>query len=123
MKRSTKAALWSALVFPGLGHFVVRRFATGLILLCLAGWSLYSVTTSVIDTAVSLAADIQNGGMAIDSGAVGQVVAQGTAQAGQSTQVPLTVLTLCWVIGVVDSYRVGRSQERADEASAGRKRW
>lgn len=122
MKRSTKAALWSALVFPGLGHLYVRRYATGLVLLCVAGWSLYSVMTSVVDAAVALTGDIQNGSMAIESGAIGQVVVQRAQLAEQSTQVPMTVLTICWVIGIVDAYRVGRAQERTDELAAGRKR-
>lgn len=122
MKRSSKAALWSALVFPGLGHLFVRRYATGLVLLCLSGWSLYSVTTTVVDSAVALTGDIQAGGMAIESGAIGEVVVQRAQQAEQSAHIPMMVLTLCWVIGIADAYRVGRAQERAEEASAGRKR-
>lgn len=122
MKKSTKAVLWSTLVFPGLGHLYVRRYATGLALLCLAGWSLYAITTSVVDAAVALTGDIQGGNMAIESGAIGQVVAQRAQLAEQSTHVPMTVLTMCWVIGIVDAYRVGRAQERADELAEGRKR-
>jgi len=120
MKKSSKAALWSALVFPGLGHFLVRRYATGLVLLCLSGWSLYSITTTVVDSAVALTGDIQGGSMAIETGAIGEVVLQRAQQAEQSAHIPMMVLTLCWVIGIADAYRVGRSQERAEEASARR---
>ncbi len=120
MKRSTKAALWSALVFPGLGHFLVRRYLVGALLLCLAGGALYSVTHTALSAVTQLAGEIESGGLAIESTSIGQLVAQRSQQAEQSSRVPMAVLTICWVIGIVDSWRVGRAQDREEDTSAKR---
>jgi len=112
MKKSTKAALLSGLVFPGLGHVYLRRYASGLVLLLLSGWATYSVTASSIDAAYDIADQIEAGTVAPDSGAIGQLIEQRSQQAGQATAIPGWVLLAAWLVGVVDSWRVGRAQER-----------
>lgn len=115
MRRSTKAALISGLVLPGLGHIFLRKYVFGLVLLCLSFWSIYSVATSAIGTALDLAKEIEGGGIALDSETMRELVAQRSQQAEQSTRIPLWVFAVSWVIGIVDSYRVGRAQERRDD--------
>jgi len=121
MKRSTKAALLSGLVFPGLGHIYLRRYVAGLVLLCLAGGSIYIVASTVIDTALDVAGEIESGGMAADSASISELVTQRSQQAGQSANVAAWVLMACWLIGIFDSYRVGRAQERREESSVARR--
>ena len=121
MKRSTKAVLLSGLVFPGLGHIFLRKYVLGLALLSLAGGSIYTVARTVIDTALDVAGEIESGSLAINSGSISQLVAQRSREAGQSTTVAVWVLTASWVIGIIGSYRVGRSQERLEEPSVGKK--
>ena len=121
MKRSTKAVLISGLVFPGLGHIFLRRYVVGFILLCLASGSIYIVAKTVFDTALDVAGEIESGSVAIDSGSMSQLVAKRSREAEQSTNVAVWVLMASWVIGIIDSYRVGRAQERLGESSAGKK--
>jgi hypothetical protein len=120
MKRSTKAVLISGLVFPGLGHVFLRRYLVGLVLLCLAGGSIYVVAKAAIDTALDVAGEIESGSIPIDSVSISQLVAQRSQQAEQSTNLAVWVLMASWVIGIVDSYRVGRAQERLEKSSAAR---
>ena len=117
MKRSTKAALISGLVFPGLGHIFLRRYVVGLVLFCLAGGSIYIIAKTVIDTALDVAGEIESGSMAIDLSSISQLVAQRSQQAEQSTNGAAWVLMASWVIGIIDSYRVGPVQERLEESS------
>jgi hypothetical protein len=111
MKRSTKAVLISGLVFPGLGHIFLRRYVVGFVLLCLAGGSIYTVAKTVIDTALDVAEEIESGSVAVDSGSMSQLVAQRSREAEKSTNVAVWVLMASWVIGIIDSYRVGRAQK------------
>lgn len=115
MRRSTKAALVSGLVFPGLGHILVRKYVFGLVLLCLAGWSVYAVAAGAIGTALDVAKEIESGSIVLDSETLSELVAQRSQRAEESTKVPLLVLLVTWVIGIVDSYRAGRAQERLEE--------
>lgn len=120
MKRSTKAVLVSGLVFPGLGHIFLRSYVVGLVLVCLAGGSVYMVVNTAIETALDVAREIETGSMSIDSASISQLVAQRSQQAEQSTNVAVWVFMASWVIGIIDSYRVGRAQERQDESSVDR---
>jgi hypothetical protein len=47
MTRSTKAALLSGLVFPGVGHMVLKRFLRGSILMLSALTALLVIVTKV----------------------------------------------------------------------------
>ena len=117
MKRSTKAALISGLVFPGLGHIYLRSFVIGLVLLCLAGGALYTVANTAIETAYEVAGEIENSGMAVDSASISRLVEQRSQQAGQSANMAEWLLMACWLVGIIDSYRIGRKQERQQEPS------
>jgi hypothetical protein len=114
MRRSTKAALISGLVLPGLGHVFLRKYLVGLVLLCLAGWSIYEVVITAVDTALDIASEIESGSVVLDSASLSQLVAQRSQYAEGSTNIPVWVLIASWVIGIADSYRVGRAQERQE---------
>ena len=117
MKKSTKAVLISGLVFPGLGHIFLRRYVVGLVLLGLAGGAIYAVANTAIETALDVVGEIETGGMAIDSASITQLVAQRSQQTEQTTSMAVWVLMVSWLIGIIDSYRIGRAQERQNESS------
>ena len=112
MKRSIKAALISGLVFPGLGHIYLKKYLVGVVLLFVAGVSVYSVSVTAIDTALSVANEIEAGGVAINEDAISRLIEQKPQGSAKITNLSLVALTLSWVIGIVDSYRVGRGKER-----------
>jgi len=113
MNRSIKAALISGLVFPGLGHVYLKKYVTGAILLFVAGASAYSVSATAIDTAISVAKEIEAGEVSINEDAIGRLIEQKSQGTATITNLSLVVLTISWVVGIVDSYRVGRSKETA----------
>jgi len=113
MNRSIKAALISGLVFPGLGHVYLKKYVTGAILLFVAGASAYSVSATAINTAISVAKEIEAGEVSINEDAIGRLIEQKSQGTATITNLSLVVLTISWVVGIVDSYRVGRSKETA----------
>ena len=112
MTKSTKAALVSGLVFPGLGHIYLRRYVVGAIFVCLAGWSIYTIADSAIDTAIQIAGEIERGGVAIDSGSIGELVAQRSRETEESTGFAGWLLMASWIIAIIDAYRLGRADEQ-----------
>ena len=114
MKRSIKASLISGLVFPGLGHIYLKKYLIGAILLLVAGASAYSISTAAIDTAISVANEIEAGGVSINEDAISRLIEQKSQSTATITNLSLVALTISWVVGIVDSYRVGRDKERAE---------
>ena len=112
MKKSIKAALISGLVFPGLGHIYLKKYLFGAILLFVAGASVYTVSVTAIDTALSVANEIEAGEVSINEDVIGHLIEQKSQGSAKITNLSLVALTLSWVIGIVDSYRVGRGKER-----------
>lgn len=112
MKKSTTAALISGLVFPGLGHLYLRCYLIGLILLLVSSWSFYSIIVAIVDSAMDIATQIEIGSQAIDTQALEQQLSK---EIEQSTDVPFIVLIITWVIGILDSYRLGSAQQNAED--------
>lgn len=107
MKASIKAALISALVFPGLGHLVLRRGARGLLFIVptlLAGGYLLRATLAMADTLVN---DVNSGKLPLDpllilervhSSGIDNPVTNGAA----------LVCIVCWLGSVADALWLGR---------------
>ena len=117
MRKSLKAALLSALVFPGSGHLFLRCYARALVLFAITAAALadFIYRAWLIAEAIQaqLTHEIENGGM-ID---LPTLVAHATAALDRIDNQPFTLATMvmliCWLIGIVDSYRVGEQRERA----------
>jgi len=115
MKKPTKAALLSALVFPGVGHFFLKRYLSAAVLAGAAFVALYVLVSSAVDRALEIVDKIQRGEIQPDIAVITELVSkQPTGTEAQIINIATAVLIIAWLIGVVDSYRVGRLQERSD---------
>jgi len=115
MKKPTKAALLSALVFPGVGHVFLKRTLSGAVLAGAAFVALYVLVSSAVDRALEIVDKIQRGEIQPDIAVITELVSkQSTGTEAQIINIATAVLIIAWLIGVVDSYRVGRLQGRSD---------
>jgi hypothetical protein len=118
MNKSLKAALLSALVFPGIGHFWLKKPLQGSLLSGASIICLYFLLTAVIDIAQRLSAQIQSGEIPFAVTKITELVSQQLAGSnGQLVDISSLLLVIFWVVGVVDSFRIGWSQEKTGEAS------
>ena len=119
MKRSTKAALLSGLIFPGIGHMYLKRYVHGIILSVGAASAIYFIVSVVVTTALEVVEKIQSesGGVALDMAAITDLVSQQSSGAEQPMNIATVALVVCWAIGIVDSYRQGRVQEKVEEVA------
>jgi TM2 domain-containing membrane protein YozV len=120
LKKSTKAALLSCFVFPGVGHFYLKRFMLGVFLLVGAAVAGYVVFSSAMDTANEIVAKIQGGSASFNIEAISKLVEERSRTRGESTNFATWVFLALWLIGIVDCVRVGHKVEKAEGAAGGK---
>ena len=107
MNRSVKAALISALVFPGAGHFYLKRGARACLFLVPTLASVVVFLNDAMEQATEIAGQIMAGTMSADPVAM----AARLEQQGGSTlaTVAATVMIVCWIGATLDAYLLGRA--------------
>jgi hypothetical protein len=109
VQKSVKAVLFSALLFPGAGHLVLKRRARGLTLVLLTLAALGTVVTIAVQRAMTVVDEINTGAIALDTQSIESAVeASGSGSGDLLGNACMAILVVCWVIGVVDSYRLGK---------------
>lgn len=109
MKRSIKAVLLSALVFPGAGYFSVNKTKRGLTFLLLSGGALGAIVYDLTYKAQSISAKIMSGELSVNSAALQQEIINTPGPFAEPIISLITFgLGLLWLIGVFDSYRLGK---------------
>ena len=108
MRQSLKAALVSAFVLPGGGHFLLKKHIRGALLsgvtiLCVG--ALFSIA---MEKAQEISLKIQSGEIPLDISRITEEVTRQAAGGGaQLAEIATYLLVICWLVGIVDSFRVG----------------
>lgn len=114
MKKSEKAALFSGLVFPGVGHFILKRYARGMVFFVPSMIGLIFILDDVVTRASSAVDKILSGAVSSDLETITRLVALSESDS-LKLNIAMAVLIACWGIGIIDSYRIGRLEESANE--------
>ncbi len=113
MKKSTKAALLSGLIFPGVGHMVLKQYLRGSILMLSTVIALAVIITKAVKQALAIVDKISSGEIPLESVTITELASQSTGAAdGSILNIAVLVIVACWLIGIIDSYRVGINQEK-----------
>lgn len=113
MKKSTKAALLSAFVIPGSGHLYLKKYIPGMALAGASLASIYYIMSKSIESALQLVDRIQSGHGQPDIAAIIDLASkQPAASEAHLLNLATTVFVLCWLIGTIDAYRAGLTQEK-----------
>ena len=116
MKKSTKAVLLSAFVFPGAGHLYLKKYVSGSILAGVSLVGIYYLVTKTVERAWEIAEKIQSGAVQLDATAITELVSkQTTGTESQLINIATLAIVTCWIIGIIDSYRVGRVRDKNDQ--------
>ena len=121
MKKSTIAVLLSAFIFPGSGHFYLKKYIAGVLLVGTSFAAMYYLISMVVDRAFEVSKKIQTGDIPLDIEAITELLSQqSTGTDVQLLNIATTALIFCWLIGIIDSYRVGRIRDKNDKMPANR---
>lgn len=109
MRKSIKSALLSALIFPGVGHFSLKRYRRGMVFFLPSMTALLFQLYYVWNQATELASKIEQGDVPVDVNSLSALVS------GPPSQPVLFLLNLsswillvCWLGSIFDSYRLGK---------------
>jgi len=112
MNKSVKAALLSGFVFPGVGHVFLKRYISGALLAGAAFTALYVLISNAVEMALQITDKIQRGELQPDVAVITELISkQPTGTEARLINIATAILIISWLIGIVDSYRVGRLQE------------
>ena len=111
MSKSLKAALLSALVFPGCRHFSLKKTVQGCLLVFISIICIYALFSSTMDIAQDISIKIQSGQIPLDMANLNELVLKElNTRDTESLNTSSFILGICWLVGVIDSFRIGRKQ-------------
>lgn len=109
MRKSTKAALLSGLVFPGLGHLVLKRYLRGVTLIVVAFVATWMLVAGTVHRAMEVVDRIESGEVAPETGEIEKAIADSASNTGFPVEdVSLGVFLVAWLVGIADCIRLGR---------------
>ncbi|MGS0680341.1 DUF6677 family protein [Shewanella sp. 125m-7] len=115
MKTSIKAALLSAFVCPGSGHFYLKKQAMGKVLLVTTMASLCFLLWHAYQRAQIISQQILHGEIPLELNAIYSAVTQ--APVGSEAlyiNIATAGFILAWGVGIIDSYRIGKKLDDAE---------
>jgi len=104
--------LLSGLVFPGLGHVVLKAYKRGIALMVITAVCFIIIIKTALQQVNTVIEKIQSEGGVIDLDSVTQAANQAVSSADQVTyNVLYFIMICCWLVGVIDAYRVGNAKD------------
>ncbi len=102
-----KSVLLSLFVFPGFGHFYLKKYITATLLSGIAFIALFFLMGDIFQRATTIVHEILAGNIGMNIDSIRLAITQ------QETSTIITTATYifisCWVISVIDAYRIEKS--------------
>ncbi len=113
LKESVKSFLWSFFIFPGSGHFYLKKPVSGTIMCSIAIAALLVVLMRVVERANQIADKIIHGEIPPDFMIIADMVSKQSELANsQALNIAWYVLIAIWIIAAIDAYRLGRVKDK-----------
>ena len=114
MKLAYKAVLYSALIYPGGGHFLLKRYAMGMVYASIATACLCALLVRAIEVAQSISDRILSGELPLDIARIrSEISLQALGDGSLTVTVATWLLVGCWIVAGVDAFRLGRQCDQA----------
>jgi hypothetical protein len=115
MSKSLRAALLSGLVFPGLGQIVLKHYKRGVVLMLTVLVCLSVVVVKAVQQALTILDRIQSGDGIVSMSKILTAAHQASGISDDYIiNLVLLFIVLCWSIGIVDAYRIGKKWTRRE---------
>ena len=109
MNKAIIAALMSAFICPGSGHFYLKRYNTGTLLSCVSLGGLVYLLYQAVKRAQSVSDKILSGEVPLEFNAIYAAISQ-VPQGSEAfwINVATWAFILGWLVGIIDAYRQGK---------------
>jgi TM2 domain-containing membrane protein YozV len=118
LKNSIKGALFSGLIFPGLGQIILKRSQRGVAILLTVLISVSIMAVKIVAIARDSIDKIASEGGMMDASKISEIASQVSTD---STEFMLNFLLLvilaCWLFSIFDAYRIGRKMDAEGDTS------
>jgi hypothetical protein len=112
MNKSLKGAVFSGLIFPGLGQVVLKHYKRGSLIMLTVLVSLAVIVVKTAQLALAILEKIEMEGGTININTISDTVTQvSTTSEDLTLNFFLFLIIACWIIGTVDAYRIGRKKD------------
>jgi hypothetical protein len=109
MNTSLKVVLLSALLYPGAGHFILKKYLTGIALASAFSIPLLSVINEILASANQVVAQVNRGEILADIASISQALSSLMTDANvQEFNVKIYLMAVVWLLGVLDAYRISK---------------
>lgn len=117
MKASNKAALLSAFVFPGVGHFYLKKYWRGLMIMLIflsgVGFMVWSAASSALNHLDSLMLKMQSGNTSLQE--IADIAGSQTSAKAPYYDAVFYLIVCVWIFTVVDAYKIGKHRDIQDK--------
>ena len=110
MNKPLKAALFSALIFPGAGQLLLKKYISATYFAVFAGVGLYFLFSNLMSRAQDIIDKVQRGDASADLATITELVNQQSSIASDSLSPALIILLVAWLVSVVEAYRIGKKE-------------
>ncbi len=99
----------SGLIFPGLGQVALKHYKRGAVLMLTVIVSMAAVAVKAVQRALAVLEKIELDGGIISMDTILNAATQASTNSGNLTfNLLFLLIGVCWIIGIVDAYRIGR---------------
>ncbi|MEN8200856.1 MAG: hypothetical protein ABFR63_12370 [Thermodesulfobacteriota bacterium] len=118
MSNALKGLLFSAFIFPGAGQILLARYRRGFLFFVLAFVGGIFCVTGMVRQAVVVLQDLAARGEVINTPKVMSIVADiSNYTSSLMVKVSFLILVCCWLVSVVDAWRIGRKIDMEQQPS------
>jgi hypothetical protein len=108
MKASMKAALLSALVYPGVGQLFYHAYRRAVFFILIFTITAYFYIEEAVSKYQPLIDKVKSGELALNGQALANEISKNPILLDPKLVSLLTyILLICWLVGIVDAYRIG----------------
>jgi TM2 domain-containing membrane protein YozV len=112
MNNSLKGALFSGLVFPGLGQVVLKHYKRGIVLMFTVFAILMVIVIKAVQDALTVLEMIELEGGVVDM----QTITDAATQAASTFDsgiynLGFWLVVICWIFGILDAYKIGKKMD------------
>jgi len=116
MKKATKAGLLSALVFPGMGHFYLKKPIHGAVLSATSLAGVYYLVSTAVEKALDILEKIKSSGIPPNVTEIFELISvQSSDSETGLMNIILILLFICWVYGIASAYLLGNNKQDKKE--------
>lgn len=112
MKQSTKVTLLSLLVFPGIGHLVLKKYAIGFGFIASFTYLLLGLVKDIHDKTQQVIDSIIRGEIPVEVSAIRQALIDQSALENPNLTNISYILLLIWAIAAFDAYRIANKDSK-----------